>query len=74
MKNYKYKIKNLDCVACASNLEYALKKINSIENLSINFLRETLTFECLEENHELALKEIQKRIKKEEPDVVLEEV
>lgn len=73
MKNYKFKIKNLDCVACANNLEYTLKKINWIENVSLNFMSETLTFECLEENFELALKEIKKRIKKEEPDVVLKE-
>lgn len=60
MKKYKFKIKNLDCATCASNLEYALQKIKGIENVSINFMSELLTFECLEEEKSLALRNSKK--------------
>ncbi len=74
MKKYKFKIKNLDCANCANELEEALQKIDMIENVSISFMAQRLTFECMEENIEPALESIRKIIKKEEPDVILEEV
>ena len=73
MKKYKFKIKNLDCANCANELEGALQKIEEIENVSINFMIQKLTFECSEENISVALEKIRKVIKKEEPDVKLEE-
>ena len=74
MQEYKFKIKNLDCANCANELEWALKKIDIIENVSINFLAQKLTFECIEEKKKEALEKIRKVIKKEEPDVVIMEV
>lgn len=74
MQEYKFKIKNLDCANCANELEWALKKIDIIENVSINFLAQKLTFECVEEKKKEALEKIRKVIKKEEPDVTIEEV
>ena len=70
MKKYKFKIKNLDCANCANELE---GKIDIIENVSISFMTQKLTFECTEENKEQALEKIRKVIKKEEPDVTIEE-
>ncbi len=74
MKKYNYKIKNLDCANCANELERALNKIDLIDNASISFMTEKLTFECEEENKNDALEKIKKIIKKEEPDVNIEEV
>lgn len=74
MNKYKFKIKNLDCANCANELEGALQKIDIIENVSISFMTQKLTVECTEENKEQALEKIRKVIKKEEPDVKLEEV
>ncbi len=74
MKKYKFKIEGLDCANCANELESALQKIEQIENVSISFIMQKLSFECQEENKETALKEIRKVIKKEEPDVTIEEV
>lgn len=74
MNKYKFKIKNLDCANCASGLENALQKINIIENVSIGFMSQRLTFECASEDKETALEKIRKVIKKEEPDVIIEEV
>ena len=73
MKKYKCKIKGLDCVNCANELEEALRKITVIDNVNISFMAEKLTFECEEENKDVALENITKVIKKEEPDVTIEE-
>ena len=74
MKKYKFKIEGLDCSNCANELESALQKIEQIENVSISFIMQKLSFVCQEENKETALEEIRKVIKKEEPDVTIEEV
>ena len=73
MNKYKFKIKNLDCANCANELEQSLRKINIIENVSINFMTQKLTFECTLENKNQALEKIRNIIKKENPDIKLEE-
>ncbi len=74
MKKYKFKIQNLDCANCANELESKLKKIEGIGNVSISFMMQKLSFECEEETIMNKLAEIKKVIKKEEPDVIIEEV
>ncbi len=74
MKSYKFKIEELDCAACANELESALSKIDLISNVSINFMTKRFTFKCEESNYEEALKQIKKVIKKEEPNVYIEEI
>lgn len=74
MKKYKFKIEGLDCANCANELEGSLQKLDIISNVSISFMTEKLTFECPEEEIEEAIKSIKKVIKKEEPDVTIEEV
>lgn len=74
MKKYKFKIKNLDCANCANELDASLEKIDIIENVSISFMMQVLTFECIEGNLDLALDKIRKVIKRKEPDVKIEEV
>ncbi len=74
MNKYKFKIQNLDCANCANELEEAIKKIDIIANVSISFMMQKLTFECIEENKGQALNEIKKIIKKVEPEVTIEEV
>lgn len=74
MNTYKFNIKNLDCANCANQLEKSLQTINIIKNVRISFITQKLIFECLKENKKLALEQIKKIIKKEEPDVTIEEV
>lgn len=71
---YTFKIKGLDCANCASQLENALQKIDAIENVSISFLIERMVIELQEEKTEEIMKKIKKVIKKEEPDVKIEEI
>ena len=63
MKTYKFKIEGLDCANCANELEGALEKIDKIENVSISFMTEKLSFECMEDDIEDALKIVKKVIK-----------
>lgn len=74
MKKYKFKIRNLDCANCANELENTLKKLDMVENVSISFMMQRLSFECIEENREKVVESIKNVIKKEEPDVVIEEI
>ena len=70
----KFKIKGLDCANCASSLERAINKIDGVENASINFMTEKLVFEYDENRKEEIIKNVKKIIKKEEPDVTIEEI
>lgn len=74
MKNYKFKIEGLDCANCANELESALSKIDIISNVSIGFMTEKLSFDCDSENIDQAIKLVKKTIKREEPDVTIEEL
>lgn len=70
----KFRIKGLDCANCAAHLEEAIKKIEGIESASISFIMEKMILEYDETNKEEIMKNIKKIIKKEEPDVTLEEI
>lgn len=74
MKNYKFRIDGLDCVNCASTLESEISRISLINNVSISFMSQRLSFNCEEDNYDEAVKLIKKIIKKEEPDVTIEEL
>ena len=68
------KLEGLDCANCAAELENRISKIDGVENVSVSFMMQRLTFECNEEIVKEKLKEIKKIIKKEEPDVEVEEI
>ena len=70
----RFKIKGLDCANCAAELERAINKIDGIDNASISFMTEKLEIEYDESRKEDIMKNVKKVIKKEEPDVTVEEV
>lgn len=70
----RFKIKGLDCANCAAELERAINKIEGIDNASISFMTEKLEIEYDESRKEDIMKNVKKVIKKEEPDVTVEEV
>ncbi len=69
----RFKIKGLDCANCAAELERAINKLDEINNASISFMTEKLEIEYDAEKEEI-IKKVKKIIKKEEPDVTIEEV
>lgn len=69
-----FKIKGLDCANCAAQLENAIQKIEGVESVSISFMMERMVMEYKEENKEVIMEKVKKTIKKEEPDVKIEEI
>ena len=69
-----FKIKGLDCANCAAQLENAIQKIEGIQSASISFITEKMVLEWEEDNKDVILKKVKKTIKKEEPDVKIEEI
>ena len=74
LKNYKYYLENLDCANCALELERAIKKIDGIKDVNINFILQKMKLEYDEVNKEDIILNVKKTIKKEEPDVTIEEM
>lgn len=70
----KFKIKGLDCANCATELERAIKKVEGVENGNINFITQKMEIEYDETRKEEIIQNIKKVIKKEEPDVTIEEI
>ena len=70
----KFKMKGLDCANCAAELERAIQKIDGIESVTISFMTLKMELEYDEARKEEILQNVKKVIKKEEPDVTIEEV
>ena len=73
MKN-KFKIKGLDCANCAAKLENEIQKVEGVNEASISFMTERLIIECEENKKREVMDKVKKVIKKEEPDVTIEEI
>ena len=67
LKKYNYTLKNLDCAVCAGKIEDQLTKIEEFENVRVNFNTLRLTLETNQKGD--IKKQIEKIIKKIEPDV-----
>ncbi len=70
----KFKIKGLDCANCANQLERAIQKIDGVESANISFMTQKMELEYDETRKEEIISNVKKVIKKEEPDVTIEEV
>ncbi len=67
------KLTGLDCANCAAQLENEIQKIDGINSASVSFMTGRLVIECIDDEVEDVLKKVKKTIKKEEPDVEVEE-
>ena len=70
----KFKIKGIDCANCAAELERAIQKVEGIENATISFMSERMELEYNESEKAEVMERVKKVIKKEEPDVTIEEI
>ena len=68
MKKFKYNINNLDCANCAREVEESLSENEDFENVRVNFSTSKLTFES---EKDFTLSELNKLVKKVEPDAYL---
>ncbi len=69
-----FKVEGLDCANCAAELERTIGKIEGVKQVSINFMMQRMELEYDENNKEEIIGKVKKVIKKEEPDVEIEEI
>lgn len=65
------KIEGLDCADCAAKMEDAIKKVEGVQEVSVNFMTQKLKLEINDENYGTIIKEIRKVCKKVEPDCTI---
>lgn len=70
----KFKIKGLDCANCAANLEGKLQNIEGVDEAVISFMTERLVINCADDCKDEVIAKVKQVIKKEEPDVTIEEI
>ena len=59
---------------CAAELERAIQKLDGVESANISFMTQKMELEYDETRKEEIMQNVKKVIKKEEPDVTIEEV
>ena len=64
----KFALEELDCANCAAKMEDAIKKLDGVQDASVNFLTQKLTVDADDDRFDEIMKEISKVIKKIEPD------
>lgn len=65
------KLLNLDCGHCAAKIETAVKKIDGVTNVSVNFMNQKMILEVPDDKFDAILTEAKALIKKIEPDVTV---
>ena len=67
-KRYKFVV---DCANCAAKVEAAVKKIDGVNDATVNFMAQKLVLDADDARFDEILKEVQAVAKKEEPDCEL---
>lgn len=65
------KLENLDCAHCAQKMEDALKKLDGVKNVEVNFMLQKMTIEADDESFDKVIAEAKKVCKRVEPDCLL---
>ena len=63
-----YKMQDLDCANCAAKMENAIRKIEGVEECSVNFMMQKLTIVCAEEKLDEIMQKAAAACRKIEPD------
>jgi len=61
----------VDCANCAAKLEDAIRKLDAVEDVNVNFLTQKLTLTAPDDRFDEVLQNIVKTAKKSEPDTVI---
>lgn len=70
MKRYEFILKDLDCAACANEIQEKLAKNPKLHNVNVNFAKLKLTYET----DEVSVEEVRKAVLEQEPDVEMIDV
>ena len=61
----------VDCANCAAKLEDAIRKLDNVEDVNVNFLTQKLTLTAPDDKFAGVLENVVKTAKKVEPDTVI---
>lgn len=64
----KFKLEDLDCAHCAAKMEEAIKKIDGVNDASVNFLAQKMTIDAADERFDAIMEEVKAACAKVEPD------
>lgn len=63
-----FKLIDLDCANCAAKMEAAIKKLDGVNDASVNFMTQKMTVDADDARFEAIMDEAQKICRKFEPD------
>ncbi|SFR69354.1 cation transporter [Anaeromicropila populeti] len=66
-----FKLQDLDCANCAAKMEHAINEMEAVHSATVNFMTQKLTVDIDEEKFDSTMKDIQKTIRKVEPDCTI---
>ncbi len=66
-----YKLDEIDCANCARKLEDAIKKVDGVEDASVNFMTQKLTLVAADERFDDVVDRVVKLTSKIEPDCAI---
>lgn len=66
-----FKLEDLDCAHCAAKMEDAIRKIDGVQGVQVNFLAQKLTLEAPDDRFDGILAEAVRACKKIEPDCTI---
>ena len=64
----KFKLQDLDCAKCAAKMEEAIKKIDGVNDASVNFMMQKMTIDADDSKFDDIMKEVVTVCAKVEPD------
>ena len=67
----KFNLEDLDCANCAAKMEEAIKKIDGVNNASVNFITQKMMVDADDERFEAIMDEVVSVCKKVEPDCII---
>lgn len=66
-----FKLEDIDCAHCAAKMEDAIRKIDGVQSVQVNFLAQKLTLEAPDDRFDGILAEAVRACKKIEPDCTI---
>mgnify|MGYP004501723079 CR=1 FL=1 len=64
----KFKLQDLDCANCAAKMEDGIKKIEGVNDASVNFMTQKMMVDAVDERFEEIMNEVVRVCAKIEPD------
>lgn len=64
----KFKLEDLDCANCAAKMEEAIKKLDGVNDASVNFMMQKMTIDAEDSRFDEIMKEVVTVCAKVEPD------